>query len=155
MSGDTLRANPCIDRPSRPAPRWRRSCVGLDPSGSTHTPGYTLQTAGTGEPQVAKDVDHHLLDGVDMTRRRAWSHRYRHDRVAHQLPGPVIGHVTSTIGADDLGPDGLRIHQDVVRIGAHSEGVNVRVLLQEQPVVPAISPEPPLERESVPVADAA
>jgi hypothetical protein len=47
----------------------------------------------------------------------------------------VIGDVTSPVGSDKLRPDRLGGDQDVLRTGPHSEGVDVRMLQEEQIVV--------------------
>ena len=91
---------------------------------------------------------------MHVTRRRTRADRHRHDRVPDELARTVIGNVPAAIGATELGTDARRIHENVLRIGAHSERVHVSVLEEQEPVIAPFRPQAPLEGESVLVADA-
>ena len=70
----------------------------------------------------------------------------RDDRVADELPGPVVGDVAAAVGPHELGAHRLGRHEHVGEIGARPERVHVRVLLQEQVVVGRARVQPALQR---------
>lgn len=57
------------------------------------------------------------------------------DRITDELSGSVVGHVPAAVDGDELGPDGLRVGEDVVRIGVGAQRVHRRVFEEEQDVV--------------------
>ena len=77
----------------------------------------------------------------------------RHDRVAHQLPGPVIRDIAAPIGDDELGTHRRRLAQDVLPLRARTERVHVRVLLQQQVLVFGVLVHRALQRLGVAVRD--
>ena len=130
---------------------------GRDPSGSTQDTRTTRDTSG-GETEVGEHVDDHLLDGVDV------GHGVGHtptplagqgeDRVADQLPGPVVGDVAAPVGGHQLPSLGLDVDQDVGGRRRASEGDHVG-MLEQQDVVVVVGLESPLQGEGVVVRDPA
>ncbi len=108
---------------------------GLTVGGVDPHPGVAGEATGAGQPEIAEHFDDQLLDAVDVARGGVGTHGDRHDRIAHQLAGTVVGDVTTPVGADQLGPDGGRVDEHVLVLGPHPEGVDVAVLLKEEPVV--------------------
>ena len=113
-----------------------------------------MKPAGPFEPEVTDRIDHKLLDRVDMCRHGAQPHRDVEDRVTDELTGAVVGDVPATIGVNELGPDRLRIHEDVLGDRADAKCVHVWVLEEEQVLSPAHSVQGVLQDMGVPVTDA-
>jgi hypothetical protein len=117
--------------------------------------GTVRKPTGAAEPEITDCVDHELLDGVDVRRHRAKAHRDIEDRVPDELARTVIGDIATAVGVDKLCTDGLRIGKDMLGLGAHAEGVHVRVLEQEQVLRATRFVQSSLQGMSVPVPDAA
>ncbi len=58
-----------------------------------------------------------------------------HDGIDDQLSGTVVGHVPTTVGTLQRRTHAGWIDEHMLRIGPHAQGVNVRVLEQQQVVV--------------------
>jgi len=151
-SGSTFKAKPCMDRPVDPHPT-AQSLRGAGPWGPSRRRD-SPQADGAAEPEITDCVDHELLDGVDGA-GTARSHRDIEDRIADELARTVIGDIATAVGVDKLCTDGLRIGKDVLGLGAHAEGVHMRVLEQEQVLRATRFAQSSLEDIGVPVPDAA
>src|ERR1019366_76705 len=123
--------------------------LGVDP----HT-GIAAKPGGALYAEIADDVDHKLFDGVHMRRYRAEAETDIQDGVADQLTWAVIGDVTAPVGSDELGTDRLRVDENVLGLGAHAEGVDVRMLEQEQVLLGACVAQVLLQDVRAPVPDA-
>ena len=84
-----------------------------------------------------------------------------HDRVGHELPGAVVGHLTAALDADDLDAAARELGrrgEDVARVGLPPEGQDGRMLDEQEPVADLASRprvrELPLERPDRPVVRA-
>ncbi len=93
------------------------------------------------QAQFGHGVDQHLLHradpgpGVGQTSSPLAGHG--HHRIADQLARPVEGDVATPVHPEQLGPHRGRIHQDVGLVGPHPEGVDRRVLAQQEMIVDA------------------
>ncbi len=66
-------------------------------------PHARIAIEATGFDAVAgAGVDHRLLEGADERTQQEIALGELDDRVANQLPGPVIGHFTATLDANHL-----------------------------------------------------
>ena len=149
-SGSTLSANPW-----RVRPRATRTPIAAIFSSPTHTPVYPSDRVGR-DAEVGERGDQHVLepayvrDDVALPRPPL---RERDDRVADQLPGPVIRDVAAAIGGDQLRADRRRLAQDVLARRARTERVDVRVLLQQQVLVVGVLVHRALQRLGLAVRD--
>ena len=114
----TLRATPCSVRRAPGSRRTVRTPMaailrGVGPSASIQTPGYSRHRGGPGQAEVGQRGDHDLFQPVHVGRtgRRVVGHR--HDRVGHQLAGPVVGDVAAPVGLLERGANRRRIDQHV------------------------------------------
>jgi hypothetical protein len=105
-----------------------------------------LAQSGDQSPLQRRDV---LDDVVDA-----------HDRVADQLPRPVVGHLAAAVGLDDveaLHPVPVLTHRELARDRAPSARVDRPVLEHQQDVRDSIPlarrGQPALERERLAVID--
>ncbi len=97
------------------------------------------------EAEVLQGIDEDLLQkaevGVEV--RAA---RQVHDRVAHDLARPVVGHVAAPVGLDQvdsrLGAAGLIPHQVLIRAPPQADGEH-RIVLGENQRVPNLPREAP------------
>ena len=112
-----------------------------------------MEPAGPFEPEVTDRIDHKLLDRVDMCRHGPQPHRDVEDRVTDKLTGPVVGDVPTTIGMNELGPDRLRIHENVLGDRADAKCVHVWVFEEEQVLSSARPVQGSLQNVGVPVTD--
>ena len=76
------------------------------------------------------------------------------DRITHELAGTVVGDVATAIDAKHLRTDRVGIVDYVLGLRPHPQGVNVRVLEQQQVVLVAATEKRVLQRERVSVGDA-
>ena len=109
----TLSAKPCIVRPfvrRTPIAQTLRR-VGRDARVEPHA-GEPLEPAGVRHAQLGERVDHEPLDVAHVT-RRAEAVVEVEDRVADELPGPVIGDVAAALDRDELGADRRRLAAQV------------------------------------------
>ena len=66
-------------------------------------------------------------------------------RVADELPRSVIGHVTAPVDMDQVGAHRRRLDQHVAHVAVHPDGVDVRMLEEEQVVVVGPRGDGPLQ----------
>ncbi len=88
-----------------------------------------------------------------MGRARGQVVGHGHDRVRHELAGPVVGHVAAAVGALERGPDGARVDEHVALVGVRAERVDVRVLEEQEVVVGGLTGQGVLQRRGLVVRD--
>jgi len=107
-------------------------------------------------------LDHRRLERLDQRPHEQPALTELQDRVRHELAGPVVGHLTTALHADDLdaAPTQLRRpRQDVRLVGLATERQD-RVVLEEQQLVGGLPGDAALEQlllagPGLPVADPA
>ena len=110
--------------------------LGLGPSPSIQTPGYASTLVAPGSPRSAS------VAITICSRRCTWagpdagSSGTSHDRVGDQLAGPVVGDVAAAIGALERRTHQRRVDQHVPFVRMGPERVGVRVLQEQEVVVP-------------------
>ena len=134
MSVVTLRAKPCIVRPSREAHADRRDLARHDggSDGRRRPTHRDTRRAGRRSAGRAREgVDQQALDTAHV-RRRAEPVVDVEDRIADELPGPVVGDVAAALDRHEVGADRGRVAPGCVEVGALAVREHVRVFEQQQ-----------------------
>ena len=97
MSGSTLSASPCIDRPRVTRTPMAQILRGAGPSGVDPHAGIPVQPPGA-HAELGQRVDHDLLDGVDVARHRPRRGGHVHHGIGDELARPVVGDVPAPVG---------------------------------------------------------
>ncbi len=146
-----------MDRPRASRTPTAAILRGWGPSGSTQTPGYPGRRPTSVSPRSVSDVDHELFDrrdvGDSVGHPSAALAGDGQNRIADQLTWAVVGDVAPTVRPYELRTHGGRVDEDVVELPVHAERVHVRMLEQQQPVLPTVLEQAVLQRERVVVGD--
>ena len=144
--------------PATSGPRWRRSCAVRSPRRPSRVlvepdpdPGVAGQPShrGPGEPRATRASMTTCSTRCTWRGPRCGPGPHGEQRVADQLPGPVVGDVTAPVDPDHVRPHRRRVDQHVAGIAVGTQGVDGRVLQQEEVVLgrapahaPAAGPRP-------------
>ena len=157
-SGETLKANPWLEIQREILTPMAAELLAADPHA-----GQAVHACG-GHAEDGGGADHHFLEVADVATDVATVWLQVEDRISHELPRAVIGHVTAAAGVDHINgvgrqelPIGPHVLIAVPRGRAARD--HVRVLQQQQHVVhpsgATILDQPLLQLERVAIRDRA